>query len=232
MRYCVYFSSVKCYEVKIAAVYWLNVENIWQTYTSSSSAFNPQSLCVLAGAMQHLLEYETERQRHNLPMMAAIDLMKRLYSTNAAPVVLLRTFGLQATNMLPMLKVSTLSSSFYLLTHPPVHPSEPGYHSDNINHLSNLSSASTLTPPSALFFFDYTELYFSGVYNFQGSEPTTMASKFSPKFSVTKSVWVGCRAGPGAADSGVGLCFHTPFITDHSCEMALFPTKWFRPTQL
>lgn len=64
---------------------------------------------VCPGAMQHLLEYETDRQRHNLPMMAAIDLMKRLYSTNAAPVVLLRTFGLQATNMLPTLKVRTLS---------------------------------------------------------------------------------------------------------------------------
>ncbi|TNN56897.1 Ubiquinone biosynthesis monooxygenase COQ6, mitochondrial [Liparis tanakae] len=56
------------------------------------------------GAIQHLLEYETERQRHNLPMMAGIDLMKRLYSTDAAPVVLLRTFGLQATNMIPALK--------------------------------------------------------------------------------------------------------------------------------
>lgn len=40
-------------------------------------------------------------------MMTAIDLMKRLYSTNVAPVILLRTFGLQATNMLPALKVST-----------------------------------------------------------------------------------------------------------------------------
>lgn len=55
--------------------------------------------------MQHLLEFETERQRHNLPMMAAIDLMKRMYSSNAAPMVLLRTFGLQATNALPPLKV-------------------------------------------------------------------------------------------------------------------------------
>uniref|UniRef100_A0AAQ5XRH3 Ubiquinone biosynthesis monooxygenase COQ6, mitochondrial n=1 Tax=Amphiprion ocellaris TaxID=80972 RepID=A0AAQ5XRH3_AMPOC len=70
------------------------------TQLLSQAAFNGKDL----GAIQHLLEYETERQRHNLPMMAAIDLMKRLYSTNAAPVVLLRTFGLQATNMLPALK--------------------------------------------------------------------------------------------------------------------------------
>ncbi|XP_070834863.1 ubiquinone biosynthesis monooxygenase COQ6, mitochondrial [Chaetodon trifascialis] len=70
------------------------------TQLLSQAAFNGKDL----GAIQHLLEYETERQRHNLPMMAAIDLMKHLYSTNAAPVVLLRTFGLQATNMLPTLK--------------------------------------------------------------------------------------------------------------------------------
>ncbi|XP_051942570.1 ubiquinone biosynthesis monooxygenase COQ6, mitochondrial isoform X2 [Hippocampus zosterae] len=70
------------------------------TQLLGQAAFNGKDL----GAMQHLLEYESERQRHNLPMMAAIDLMKRLYSTNTAPVVLLRTFGLQATNMLPTLK--------------------------------------------------------------------------------------------------------------------------------
>uniref|UniRef100_A0A8C9Y863 Ubiquinone biosynthesis monooxygenase COQ6, mitochondrial n=1 Tax=Sander lucioperca TaxID=283035 RepID=A0A8C9Y863_SANLU len=70
------------------------------TQLVSQAAFDGKDL----GAMQHLLQYETERQRHNLPMMAAIDLMKRLYSTNAAPAVLLRTFGLQATNMLPALK--------------------------------------------------------------------------------------------------------------------------------
>ncbi|KAF3701256.1 Ubiquinone biosynthesis monooxygenase COQ6, mitochondrial [Channa argus] len=70
------------------------------THLLSQAAFNGKDL----GAMQHLLQYETERQRHNLPMMAAIDLMKRLYSTNSAPVVLLRAFGLQATNMLPALK--------------------------------------------------------------------------------------------------------------------------------
>lgn len=70
------------------------------TQLLSQAAFNGKDL----GSIQHLLEYETERQRHNLPMLTAIDLMKRLYSTNAAPVVLLRTFGLQATNMLPTLK--------------------------------------------------------------------------------------------------------------------------------
>ncbi|CAL1575895.1 unnamed protein product [Knipowitschia caucasica] len=70
------------------------------THLLSQAAFNGKDL----GATQHLLEYETERQRHNLPMMAAIDLMKRLYSSDAAPLVLLRTFGLQATNMLPTLK--------------------------------------------------------------------------------------------------------------------------------
>ncbi|KAM6960875.1 ubiquinone biosynthesis monooxygenase COQ6, mitochondrial [Aplochiton taeniatus] len=70
------------------------------TQVLGQAVFNGKDL----GAMQHLLDYETERQRHNLPMMAAIDLMKRLYSTNAAPAVLLRTFGLQATNILPPLK--------------------------------------------------------------------------------------------------------------------------------
>uniref|UniRef100_A0AAZ3QAG2 FAD-binding domain-containing protein n=1 Tax=Oncorhynchus tshawytscha TaxID=74940 RepID=A0AAZ3QAG2_ONCTS len=75
------------------------------TQLLSQAAFNGKDL----GAMQHLLEYETERQRHNLPMMAAIDLMKRLYSTNAAPMVVLRTFGLQATNTLPAMKAQIMA---------------------------------------------------------------------------------------------------------------------------
>ncbi|XP_073442813.1 ubiquinone biosynthesis monooxygenase COQ6, mitochondrial isoform X2 [Dendrobates tinctorius] len=56
------------------------------------------------GSTRHLLKYETERQRQNLPLMATIDLLKRLYNTKQPPVVLLRTFGLQATNALPPLK--------------------------------------------------------------------------------------------------------------------------------
>ncbi|KAJ8341595.1 hypothetical protein SKAU_G00338860 [Synaphobranchus kaupii] len=75
------------------------------TQVLSQAAFNGQDL----GAIQHLLEYETERQRHNLPMMAAIDLMKRLYSTNSASMVLLRTLGLQATNAVPPVKEQIMS---------------------------------------------------------------------------------------------------------------------------
>uniref|UniRef100_A0A3P9HE01 Ubiquinone biosynthesis monooxygenase COQ6, mitochondrial n=1 Tax=Oryzias latipes TaxID=8090 RepID=A0A3P9HE01_ORYLA len=93
------------------------------TQLLSQAAFNGKDL----GAIQHLLEYETERQRHNLPMMAAIDLMKRLYSNDVAPAVLLRTFGLQATNMLPTLKVSSLFGSQPTWTSPPQHqpPANP-----------------------------------------------------------------------------------------------------------
>lgn len=66
----------------------------------SSAAFDGRDL----GSTRHLLAYETEQQRQNLPLMAAIDLLKRLYNTKQPPVVLLRTFGLQATNAMTPLK--------------------------------------------------------------------------------------------------------------------------------
>nr|XP_033807878.1 ubiquinone biosynthesis monooxygenase COQ6, mitochondrial isoform X3 [Geotrypetes seraphini] len=56
------------------------------------------------GSVRHLLAYETDRQRHNLMLMAAIDFLKRLYSTKEAPFVLLRTLGLQATNLFSPVK--------------------------------------------------------------------------------------------------------------------------------
>lgn len=56
--------------------------------------------------MSHLTGYETERQRHNTALLAATDLLKRLYSTRATPLVLLRTWGLQATNAVAPLKVT------------------------------------------------------------------------------------------------------------------------------
>lgn len=66
----------------------------------SSAAFDGQDL----GSTRHLLAYETERQRQNVPLMAAIDLLKRLYNTKQPPIVLLRTLGLQATNAMTPLK--------------------------------------------------------------------------------------------------------------------------------
>ncbi|XP_050831716.1 ubiquinone biosynthesis monooxygenase COQ6, mitochondrial isoform X2 [Serinus canaria] len=58
----------------------------------------------LPGSLKHLLKFETERQRHNVSLIAATDVLKRLYSTTLAPLVLLRTWGLQATNALPPVK--------------------------------------------------------------------------------------------------------------------------------
>ncbi|KAM8807451.1 ubiquinone biosynthesis monooxygenase COQ6, mitochondrial [Eudromia elegans] len=66
----------------------------------SAAAFDGKDL----GSLKHLLQFETARQRHNVSLMAATDALKRLYSTRLAPVVLLRTWGLQATNALPPLK--------------------------------------------------------------------------------------------------------------------------------
>nr|XP_042714446.1 ubiquinone biosynthesis monooxygenase COQ6, mitochondrial isoform X2 [Chrysemys picta bellii] len=71
----------------------------------STAAFNGKDL----GSLKHLLQFETERQRHNLSLMAAIDLLKRLYSTNVAPFVLLRTWGLQTTNALSPVKEQIMS---------------------------------------------------------------------------------------------------------------------------
>lgn len=67
--------------------------------------------------MSHLTSYETDRQRHNTALLAATDLLKRLYSTRATPVVLLRTWGLQATNAVSLLKVRELSQISKNLAH-------------------------------------------------------------------------------------------------------------------
>ncbi|XP_071963675.1 ubiquinone biosynthesis monooxygenase COQ6, mitochondrial-like [Antedon mediterranea] len=56
------------------------------------------------GSLLHLCKYETERQRHIVPIMATIDALKRLYSTDRPEIVLLRTVGLKLTNALQPLK--------------------------------------------------------------------------------------------------------------------------------
>ncbi|XP_068110463.1 ubiquinone biosynthesis monooxygenase COQ6, mitochondrial isoform X2 [Hyperolius riggenbachi] len=66
----------------------------------SRAAFDGKDL----GCTSQLLAYETDRQRQILPLMAAIDVLKRLYNTKQPPIVLLRSLGLHATNILPPLK--------------------------------------------------------------------------------------------------------------------------------
>lgn len=56
------------------------------------------------GALNHLLRFETQRQRAVVPVMALTDGLVRLYSTDWTPFVLARTLGLQATNAVEPLK--------------------------------------------------------------------------------------------------------------------------------
>ena len=61
---------------------------------------------VYLGSMSYLKNYETARQRKVLPVLATVDGLQRLYSTDFTPLVLLRSMGLQATNAMSFLKVS------------------------------------------------------------------------------------------------------------------------------
>ncbi|XP_029642862.1 ubiquinone biosynthesis monooxygenase COQ6, mitochondrial isoform X1 [Octopus sinensis] len=56
------------------------------------------------GSLNHLLSYESQRQRDVLPIVAAIDGLQKLYGTHFSPLVVLRTLGLQATNSSTFIK--------------------------------------------------------------------------------------------------------------------------------
>ena len=75
---------------------------------SMKKVFSPSvDTCFLCspGGLEHLLTYETRRQQSVVPMITAIDFLKRLYSTSNPLPVLARTVGLIATNTLTPLKV-------------------------------------------------------------------------------------------------------------------------------
>lgn len=59
--------------------------------------------------MHYLRTYETLRQRHNVPMMLAIDGFNRFYQYTAAPIVLGRSLGLQLVDAVPPIKVTKMS---------------------------------------------------------------------------------------------------------------------------
>ena len=64
-----------------------------------------ESHSVIAGSLECLLSYETERQRSNVPIVTVIDTLQKLFSTSLFPVVLLRSLGLQLTGAVPSIKV-------------------------------------------------------------------------------------------------------------------------------
>jgi len=51
------------------------------------------------GHASYLARYETERLRHNVPVMLGIDGLQKLYSSDTSPLVLARAVGLTATSM-------------------------------------------------------------------------------------------------------------------------------------
>uniref|UniRef100_F7B5Q2 Ubiquinone biosynthesis monooxygenase COQ6, mitochondrial n=1 Tax=Ciona intestinalis TaxID=7719 RepID=F7B5Q2_CIOIN len=61
------------------------------------------------GSLESLLRYESDRQRGNLPMLTAVDGIKKLYSTDKLPAVVLRTVGSIIFNRLEPIKREVFS---------------------------------------------------------------------------------------------------------------------------
>lgn len=78
--------------------------DVLQSVTSLNIFFS-----FFSDSLSYLNQYETDRQRHNVPTMLAIDGLQKLYNTEFTPIVILRSLGLQVTHALMPLKVIILS---------------------------------------------------------------------------------------------------------------------------
>jgi hypothetical protein len=69
----------------------------------------------LLGSLEHLLTYETERQRVVVPMMAGVDSLNRIYSNRNPLLVMLRTMGCSSLQSLAPVKVCIFIVIHHLL---------------------------------------------------------------------------------------------------------------------
>lgn len=65
------------------------------------------------GDFEYLRQYETERQRFNVPVAASIEALNSLYSNSFGPLVALRSLGLSAVNACRPLKDAVIRSAMY-----------------------------------------------------------------------------------------------------------------------
>ena len=70
-----------------------------------------------AGSLDHLLRYETERQRYNVPTMAAVEGFNLLCSSNLTPVILMRSIGFNVTNAFQPVKVGGCMTIYMYVYH-------------------------------------------------------------------------------------------------------------------
>jgi len=63
------------------------------------------TVLIFTGVLDSLLPYETERQRHVISIIGAINGLNTLFSTEAFPIVFARTMGLTMTDSMHNIKV-------------------------------------------------------------------------------------------------------------------------------
>jgi hypothetical protein len=63
-------------------------------------------MSLITGDFHYLRQYETERQRCNVPKLIGIDMIQKIAGHSWSPFLALTNTGFQITNSIPSLKVS------------------------------------------------------------------------------------------------------------------------------